>query len=116
MDRELNQDPDSHRYTSNDDCTVVNNVADELQLIAVLKRPIRLLPHAAVVRTNLKYLEQEAAPSEKIRCVKMMDDAHAPEITSGQLIVMKTNPDAGFRLLDLFWAQQNKRLTSKVKR
>ena len=59
---------------------MVGNAADELELIAVSKRPIRLLPHGTVVRTNLEPSVQEATPLKKIWCVKLMDDAHAPEI------------------------------------
>ena len=39
------QDPDRHRYTSEEKGTVVDNAANELELIAVSKRPTRLLPH-----------------------------------------------------------------------
>ena len=55
------------------------------------KRPTRLLPHATVVRINLEPLEQEVTPLKKIWCAKLMNDAHAPKITSGQLNVMKTS-------------------------
>ena len=53
VDREMHQDPDRYRYTSDEEGTVVDIAADELELIAVLKRPTRLLPHGTVVRTNL---------------------------------------------------------------
>ena len=69
---------------------MVDNAADELELIAASKRPFRLLPHATVVRTNLEPFKQEVTPLKKIWCQKMMDDAHAPEIISGQVNVMKT--------------------------
>ena len=49
LDRETNQDPDRDRYTSDEEGTVVDNAADELKLIAVSKRPTRLLPHGTVV-------------------------------------------------------------------
>ena len=49
LDREIHQDPDRDRYTSDEQGTV----ADELELIAVSKLPTILLPHATVVRTNL---------------------------------------------------------------
>ena len=116
MDRDLYQDPDSHRYTSNEGGTVVINVADELELIALLKRPIRLLPHAAVVRTNLEPSVQEITPLKKIWCVKLMDQAHAPEIVSGQLNVIKTNLKARYQQSDLSRAEQSDRMTSNLKR
>ena len=39
LDRETHQDPDRDRYTSDEEGTVVDNAADELELIAVSKRP-----------------------------------------------------------------------------
>ena len=66
LDREMHQDPDRDRYTSDEEGTVVDNAADELELIAVLKRPTRLLPHGTVVRTNLEPSVQEATPLKKI--------------------------------------------------
>ena len=83
LDRETHQDPDRDRYTSDEEGTVVDNAADELELIAVSKRPTRLLPHGTVVRTNLEPSVQEATSLKKIWCVKLMDDAHAPKIMSG---------------------------------
>ena len=96
--------------------TVVDNAADELGLIAVSKRPTRLLPHGTVVRTNREPSVQEAMPLKKIRCVNLMDDAHAPEIMSGQLNVIKTNLKARYRLSDLLRAKRNDRMTSNLKR
>ena len=116
LDRETHQDPDRDRYTSDEDGTVVDNSADELELIAVSKRPTRLLPHGTLVRTNLELSVQEATPLKKIRCVKLMDDAHAPEIMSGQMNVVKTYLKARYRLSDLLRAQRNDRMTSSLKR
>ena len=101
LDRETHQDPDRDRYTSDEEGTVVDNAADELELIAVSKGPTRLLPHGTVVRTNLEPSVQEATPLKKIWCVKLMDDAHAPEIMSGQMNVVKTYLKARYRLSDL---------------
>ena len=116
QDREMHQDPDRDRYTSDEEGTVVDNAADELELIAVSKQPTRLLPHGTVVRTNLEPSVQEATPLKKIWCVRLMDDAHAPEIMSGQLNVIKTYLKARYRLSDLLKAQQNDRMTSNLKR
>ena len=95
---------------------MVDNAADELELIAVSKRLTRLLPHGKVVRTNLEPSVQEATPLKKIWCVKLMDDTHAPEIMSGQVNVVKTYLKARYRLLDLLGAQRNDRMTSNLKR
>ena len=54
LDREMHQDADRDRYTSDEEGTVFDKAADELELIAVSKRPTRLLAHATVVRTNLE--------------------------------------------------------------
>ena len=116
LDREMHQDPDRDRYTSDEEGTVVDNAADELELIAVSKRPTRLLPHGTVVRTNLEPSVQEATPLKKIWCVKLMDDAHAPEIMSGQMNVVKTYLKVRYRLSDLLRAQGNDRMTSSLKR
>ena len=112
----MHQDPDRDKYTSDDEVTVVDNAADKLELIAVSKRPIRLLPHATVVRTTLEPLEQEAKPFKKMRCVKMMDDARSPEIISGQLKVLKTYLKARYQHSDPLRAQRNDRMTSNFKR
>ena len=116
LDRETHQDPDRDRYTSDEERTVVDNAADELELIAVSKRPTRLLPHGTVVRTNLEPPVQEATPLKKIWCVSLMDDAHAPEIMSGQMNVVKTYLKARYRLSDLLRAQRNDRMTSSLKK
>ena len=116
LDREMHQDPDRDRYTSDEAGTVVDNNAEELELIAVSKRPTRLLPHGTVVRTNLEPSVQEATPLKKIWCVKLMDDAHAPTIMVGQLNVIKTYLKARYRLSDLLRAQQNDRMTSNLKK
>ena len=66
LDREMNQEPDRDRYISDEEGTVVDNAADELELLALSKRPTRLLPHATVVRTNLEPLELYATPLRKL--------------------------------------------------
>ena len=116
LDREMHQNPDRGTYTSDEEGTVVDNAADELEVIAVSKCPTRLLPHGTVVRTNLEPSVQEAMPLKKILCVKLMDDAHAPEIMSRQLNVIKMYLKAGYRLSDLLRAQRNDKMTSNLKR
>ena len=90
LDVEMHQVPDRDRYTLDEEDTVIDNAARELELIAVSTRPTRLILHATVVRVNLEPSVLEATPLKKIRSVKLMDDAHAPEIVSGQLNVIKT--------------------------
>ena len=64
----MHQDPDRGRYTSDEEGTVVDNAADELELIAVSKRPTRLLSHGTVVRTNLEPSVQEDAFEKDMVC------------------------------------------------
>ena len=45
-----------------------------------------------------------------------MDDAHAPEIVSGQLNMIKTYLKTRYRLSDLLTAQRNDRMKSNLKR
>ena len=116
LDREMHQDPDRDRYTSDEEGTVVDNAADELKLLALSKRPTRILPHGTVVRTNLEPSVREATPLKKIWCVKLMDDAHAAHIISKQLNVVMTYLKARYQLSDILRAQQNDRMTSNLKR
>ena len=51
LDSEMHQDPDRDRYTRDEEGTVVDHAADKLGLIAVSKRPTRLIPHTTVVCT-----------------------------------------------------------------
>ena len=93
----------------------MDNAKEELELIAVSKRPTRLLPDGTVVRTNLEPSVQEATPLKKIWYVKLMDDAQAPETMSGLLNVVKTYLKARYRLSDLLRAQRNDIMTSNLK-
>ena len=97
LDREMHQYPDRDRGTSDEVGNVVDNAADELELIAVSKRPTRLPRHGTVVRTNLEPSVQGTTPLKKIWCVKVMDDALAPEIMSGHLKVVKKYLKARYR-------------------
>ena len=45
-----------------------------------------------------------------------MDDAHAPEVISGQLNVVKRLLKTRYQLSDLLRAQRNNRMTSNLKR
>ena len=95
---------------------MVDNAADELELIAVSKRPTRLLPHGTVVRTNLEPSVQEATPLKKIwvcqvdgRCSCSGDNEWANE--RGEDVF-----ESRYRLSDLLRAQRNDRMTSSLKR
>ena len=79
LDWEMHQDPDKDRLTSDEEGTLADNAANELELIAVSKRSTRFFPHATVVRTNLEPSVQEATLLKKIWCVKLLVDAHVPD-------------------------------------
>ena len=55
----MHQDPDRDRYTSDEEGTVVDNAADELELIAVSKRPSRLLPHGTAICARSNTFEED---------------------------------------------------------
>ena len=83
----MHQEQDRDRYNSDEEGTRVDHAAYQLELIAVFKRPARLLSHATVVCIKLEPLEQEATPLKNLGwCVKLVDHAHASEIISEQLI------------------------------
>ena len=65
LDREIHQDPDRNLHIFDEEDTVLDNAADELEFIAVSKRPTTLLPHAKVVSTNLEPTVQEATTSKR---------------------------------------------------
>ena len=89
LDREFHQDPDSDRYLLRSK-TAFDNVADNLETIAVSKRSMSLLPQKEVVRIDLQPFRQETVPLAKIWCVKMEDDTHPPDETNSHLRVIKT--------------------------
>ena len=105
LDRKVYQDPDSERYMAPSE-RVFDNAADDLEMIAVSKRSMSLLPQNETVRTDLQPFRQETEPLAKIWCVKMEDDAHQPNELISQLRVMKTYLKARYRLSDLLRAQK----------
>ena len=114
LDREMHQDAYRDRYSSGEKGTILDHAANDLDLIAVSKRPTRLLPHATVVCTNFKPLKQEAATLKKFWCVNLMDGDQAPKIFRGQLNAIKTYLKARYRLSDLLRAQRNDYFKLKI--
>ena len=115
LDREVYQDPDSDCYLIPSE-RVFDNVADDLETIAVSKRSMSLLPQKEVVRTDLQPFKQGKQPLAKIWCVKMEEDTHQPNELNSQMRVMKTYLKARYRLSDLLREQRNYRMTSNLKR
>ena len=109
LGRELNQDPNSDCYFYPSE-KVFDNAADDLEMIALMKSSMSLLPQEEAVRTDLQPFKQETEPLAKIWCVKMEDDAHHPDELNSNLRVKKTYLKARYRLLDLQRAQRNDRV------
>ena len=107
-DREVYQDHDSDRPLFLSE-KVFNNTVDDLEMIAVSRSLMRLLPQKEAVRIDLQPFKQETVPLAKIWRVKMEDDAH--ELNS-HLRVIKTYLKARYRLSDLLRTQRNDRMTS----
>ena len=115
LDRELHQNPDSDRYLLRSDL-VFDNAADYLEIIALSKRSMSLLPQKEVIRTDLQPFRQDTEPLANIWCVKMEDDTHQPDEVNSHLRVMKTILKARYRLSDLLRAQRNGRMTSNLEK
>ena len=109
-DREVYQDHDSDRPLFLSE-KVFNNTVDDLEMIAVSRSSMRLLPQKEAVRIDLQPFKQETVPLAKIWRVKMEDDAH--ELNS-HLRVIKTYLKARYRLSDLLRTQRNDRMTSNL--
>ena len=118
LDREVYQDPDSDRYLVRSE-RVFDKASDHLEMVAVSKRSMSLLPQKEAVRTDLQLtFRQETVPMAKTWCFKIEDDAHhQPDELNSQLWVMKTYLKAKNRLSDLLRTQRNDRMTrSNLKR
>ena len=92
-DRELQTDPYSETYNS-DEQEVQGG--EELEEIAVSRKPFRELSCNSNVRTNLK------------------DDIHNPREMNGQIMALKEHVKARYRLSDLIRAQKNDKMTSNL--
>ena len=89
LGREVYQDPHSDRCLIPSE-TVFYNATDDLEMIAVSKRSMSLLPQKEVVRSDPQPFRQETEPLAKFWCVKMEDDTHQPDETNSHLRVNKT--------------------------
>ena len=109
------QDPGIDRYLI--PCRkFLDKAAHDLEMIAVSRRSMNLLPQKEAVRTDLQPFKQETEPLAKICCVNMEDDTHQSDELNSHLTVMKTYLKARYRLLDLLRAQRNYRMTNNLKR
>ena len=109
-DRELQTDPSSGTY--NLDQQEVRG-GEELEKIAVSRKPFRELSYYSNVRTNLMP-EDDRKVMKRIVCVKLKDDIHNPGEMNGQIMALKEYFKARYRLSDLMRAQKNDKMTSNL--
>ena len=96
-DRELQTDPSSGTY--NLDQQEVRG-REELEKIAVSRKPFRELSCISNIRTNL-VPEDDRKIIRRIVCVKLKDDIHNPGEMNGQIMSLKEHVKARYRLSDL---------------
>ena len=89
-DRELQTDPSSGTY--NLDVQEVRG-GEELERIAVSRKPFRELSCNSNVRTNL-VPEDDMKTVKRITCVKLNDDIHNPGEMNGQIMALKEHVKA----------------------
>ena len=109
-DRELQADPSSVTYNV-DQQEVCGG--EELEKIAVSRKPFRELSCNSNVRTNLM-LEDDRKVLRRIVCVKLKDDNHSPGEMNGQMMALKDHVKARYKLSDLIRAQENEKMTSNL--
>ena len=107
-DRKLQTDPSSGTY--NLDQKEVRG-GEELEKIAVSKKPFRELSCNSNVRTNL-VPEDDRKVLRRIVYVKLKDDIHSNGEMNGQIMALKEHVEARYRLSDLIRAQKNDKMTS----
>ena len=107
-DRELQTDPSSGTY--NLDKQEVRG-GEELEKIAVSRKPFRELSCNSNVRANL-VPEDDRKIMKRIVCVKLKDDIYNPGEMNGQIMALKEHVKARYRLSDLIRAQNNDKMTS----
>ena len=106
-DRELQTNPSSGTY--NLDVQEVRR-GEELERIAVSRKPFRELSCNSNVKTNL-VPEDDMKIVKRIICVKLNDDIHNPGEMNGQIMALQEHVTARCRLSDLIRAQKNDKMT-----
>ena len=109
-DRELQTDPSSGTF--NLDVQEVRG-GEELERIAVSRKPFMELSCNSNVRTNL-VPEDDMKIVKRIICMKLNDDIHNPGKKNGQIMALKEHVKARYRLSDLIRAQKNDKMTSNL--
>ena len=81
---------------------------EELEKIAVSRKPFRELSCNSNVRTKLEP-DDDREVLRRLVCVKLKDDIHSPGELNGQMMVLKEHVKARYRLSDLIRAQKKTR-------
>ena len=89
-DRELQTDPSSGTYNSEEQEV---QGGEELEKIAVSRKPFRELSCNSNVRTNL-VPEDDLKIVKRMICVKLNDDIHNPGEMNGQIMALKEHVKA----------------------
>ena len=109
-DRELQTGPSSGTYSL--DQQEVRG-AEKIERIAVSRKPFRELSCNSNVRTNL-VPEDDRKILRRIVCVKLNDDIHNPGEMKGQIMALKEQVKARYKLSDLIRTQKNDKMTSNL--
>ena len=94
QDREMQIDTSSRTYILECDDA---NVGDELEIIAVSRKPFRELSCSSNIRTNVEP-ESDSEILSGLVCVKIRDDIHKPVESTGQTMALKNHVKARYRL------------------
>ena len=86
---------------------------EELESIAVSRKPFRELSCNSNVRTNLEP-DDDREVLRRIVCVKLKEDIHSPRELNGRMMVLKEHVKARFRLSYLIRAQKNDKMTVNI--
>ena len=86
---------------------------EELEKIAVSRKPFRELSCNSNVRTNLEP-DHYREVLRRIVCVKLKDDIRSPGELNSQMMVLKEHVEARYRLSDLIRTQKNDKTTSNL--
>ena len=109
-DRELQTDPSSRTYNLEQQDAYGG---EDLEKIAVSRKPFRELSCNSNVRTNLE-LDDDREVLRRIACLKLKDDIHNPGELNGQLMALKEHVKARYRLSDLIRVQKKDKMTSNL--
>ena len=86
---------------------------EEVERIAVSRKPFRELSCNSNVRTNL-VPEDDRKILRRIVCVKLKDCIHNPGEMKGEIMALKEHVKARYKLSDLIRAQKNDKMTSNL--